>query len=924
MNIPRATYRIQFRGEMDFAAAENILPYLEGLGVSHVYASPIFKAKAGSSHGYDVVDPALIDETLGGEEKFRALAAKAKELSLGWIQDIVPNHMAFDGENHMLMDVFERGADSTFYDFFDVYWDHPYDNLRGRVLTPFLGEFYGDCLNNKEISLGLDNKGFFIQYYDARFPLSIQSYPEILRSRGDSLTPESGKEDEDRISLLAELFENVDIKDRGSLDGAKAELGEIYTSDSGAGKILKDIIAFMNSGTQEALDELHKIISRQFFRLSFWKVGNDELNYRRFFTVNSLICLKVENMEVFESVHDGVLNLVDKGYIDGIRLDHIDGLYAPLVYLRRLRDRIPDSYIAVEKILCREEEMPAAWPVQGTTGYDFLNYLNGLFVWKPSEKEMSRIYHSLSGVRPGFEDLVADKKRLFMGKHMAGDIDNLAHKLKSVFSGRRYGSDFTMYGLRRALVEIMAYFPVYRTYISELGIGDPDKFYIDQAIESARRSQADLNKELDAIKGILLYDPEIKPDDGEKEDMRDFTKRFQQITGPLMAKGAEDTAFYIYNRLISLNEVGGSPEKFGVSLDEFHAFNMKRAKDWPFSLNATSTHDTKRGEDVRTRIDFLSEISDEWGRKVKSWQKMNRKLKTKSGIYLFPDNNDEYSIYQTIVGAFPFLEGEIDIFRERVKQYIVKAVREAKVYSSWLRPDEAYEKACTNFVDNILASSNPNPFLEDLKIFHKKVAHFGVFSSLSQVLIKLTAPGVPDIYQGTELWDLSLVDPDNRRPVDFSVRREILERIRAEDENLPLLAKDLLENKESGVVKLFLTYRALRARSNFDELFRSGDYRPLGTVGEFARNVVSFSRELNGVKCVVAAPRFLSKVSEEGKMPLGRNVWKDTVIELPEGYPAKWYDAITGRKITAGGAISAGDLFDVFPGALLVEAKPQD
>lgn len=920
MNIPRATYRLQFHSGFTFDSALAIAEYLQDLGISHVYASPILQAKKGSMHGYDMTDPTVVNAELGTEKKFDELIDKIQTLDMGWIQDIVPNHMAFDSENKLLMDVFEKGQLSEFNNFFDINWDHPYANLRGKTLVPFLGDFYGHCLKKGEITLAISEQGFFIKYYELKLPVSLSTYQKVLNPCLELLA-QTGSEDQgskEKISYIIKLFSQSDLSSPNALALAKAELWRAYQQEQGFRDVLQHRLDKLNLASAESLEEFHGLLAEQHFRLSFWKVGNDELNYRRFFTVNQLICLKAEDPDVFDFTHRKIFDLVDQGKINGVRLDHIDGLHSPLVYLRRLRDKLETSYIIVEKILCENETMPLNWPIQGTTGYDFLNYVNWAFVDDTAKQKIHKIYASFSNMQSDFESLVVEKKRLFMGKHMAGDIDNLAHLLKNILVGNIQGSDFTMYGLRRALVEVMAHFPVYRTYVSELGISESDTFFIKQSLEKARRSGKDLAYELDAIEKILLMDSELSMSDEVREMCRHFTRRFQQFTGALMAKGAEDTAAYIYNRLISLNEVGGFPDQFGISIDAFHDFHYKRAKAWPYSMNCTATHDTKRGEDVRARINVLSEIPEQWGAVLKKWHRFNRKHKTKIDREQAPSKNDEYFIYQTLIGALPFLSCEMEEFKQRIKEYIVKAVREAKIHTAWLKPDKPYEEACMLFIDKILDVSRGDLFLDDLIVFQKKIAHFGILNSLSQLLVKMTAPGVPDIYQGNELWDFHLVDPDNRRPVDFTKRQQMLKDIRSKEGDLPALISELIAEKEDGRIKMFMLYRLLRTKKEFRSLFQDGEYIALKVEGACKDNVIAFARKDEHSCGIVLASRFFSKIANEGQWPLGEQAWKNTAVVLPQGFCLKYTDIFTGQEHQFQEKISIAKVLNLLPSSLMV------
>jgi (1->4)-alpha-D-glucan 1-alpha-D-glucosylmutase len=518
--------------------------------------------------------------------------------------------------------------------------------------------------------------------------------------------------------------------------------------------------------------------------------------------------------------------------------------------------------------------------------------------------------------------MVADKKRLIMGRHMAGDIDNLAHLLKEASSRDRFGSDITLYGLKRALVEVMAHFPVYRTYISREDATENDYSCIKLAVNKAAQSNPGLLNELRFIERFLILDFRCCPSEGERERWVDFVMRFQQFTGPLMAKGFEDTTLYVYNKLMSLNEVGGSPDIFGIDLEEFHRFNQRRFQNWPHTLNATSTHDTKRGEDIRARLNVLSEMPENWERSLKTWNRLNAKHKTKIGELRVPERNDEYLLYQTIVGAYPFDEDGHPGFRDRIKQYMVKAVREAKVHTAWLKPDQEYEEGCLTFVDEILTPSPQNEFLGNFLPFQKRVAFYGIFNSLSQILIKITSPGVPDFYQGTEFWDLNLVDPDNRRPVDFEERWRVLAEIKGRaTTDQAALVRELLQTREDGRIKLFLILMGLRARNDYREVFLRGRYRPLEVLGSRRNHCIAYARDTGDVRAVTIAPRFLVSLVREGEDPLGMNIWQDTRIPLEGGFSRPWRNALTGEVVHARDSLVIGEVLQTFPVALLVNER---
>ena len=927
MRIPIATYRIQFNPSFTFGDAQDIVPYLADLGISDIYASPIFKPKKGSAHGYDVVDPNQLNPELGGMDAFEGLAKAVKDCGMGWLQDIVPNHMAYDRENQMLMDVFENGPHSRHFRFFDIEWDHPYEGMKERILAPFLGRFGGECLEDGEIQITYDEPGLTLAYYDLRFPLKIESYLTVFTHRLEILKRQLGSDHPDFVKLLGVLYVLKTLptgeqpnERYDQLRFIKRVLWELYTKNHEIGGFIDENISIFNGkkGNPDSFNLLDALLAEQVFRLSFWKVATEEINYRRFFNINELICLRAEDEDVFNQTHSLIFKLVGEQKLTGLRIDHIDGLYDPAHYLKRVREKAGNLYGVVEKILDPGEELPSLWPIQGTTGYEFLNYVTGIFCKTSNKKALDRIYTRFTGLQSSYEDLVAEKKRLIIGRHMAGDVDNLALLLKTISGRYRHGADITLYGLKRALVEIMALFPVYRTYISNEVFSDADREYMKDAIGKALESTPALANELGFLQGFLLLKFEDYLTEEERAQWTHFVMRFQQFTGPLMAKGFEDTVLYAYNRLLSLNEVGGDPQTFGFTLKEFHAFNERRARLWPHALNATSTHDTKRGEDVRARINVLSEIPQEWARTVNAWHKLNRSKKKKVRGFTVPDKNDEYFVYQTLIGALPLDEKEYPAFTERLNQYAVKAVREAKVHTAWLKPDNDYEDAFLSFIEHILRPSEENQFLAAFVPVQRKVAFYGMLNSLSQTIIKLTAPGVPDLYQGTELWDLNLVDPDNRRPVDFGMRISFLREIQAKEGTGALeLITELRATEHDGRIKLFLIYMALKARKEHSALFEKGAYAPLKVSGGLRDHLIAFSRNHGTLWALTIAPRFLTALVKEGEYPLGHHVWADTSIHLPEGAPSLWKDAITQQGVKGQGAILAGEVMRHFPVAML-------
>lgn len=932
MRVPVATYRLQFTPDFGFDAAMAIAHYLAELGISDLYASPILTPCHGSRHGYDVVDPHAINPELGGMERFERLNQMLKSHGIGWVQDIVPNHMAFDSQNRMLVDVLENGPDSRYHEFFDINWNHLYEGIRGRVLAPFLGKFYGECLESGELQLRYSQQGLAVDYYEFRFPIRIESYYRVLtydlgrlRARLERSHPhfvkflgvlyllkyipsgEEGRERYDQVSFLKQM------------------LWELWNDSSEVREFIEENIRIFNGefngevGKPESFDLLDGLLAEQFFRLSYWKVGNEELNYRRFFTINSLISLRIEDAKVFDSTHELILKLVAEQKISGLRIDHIDGLYDPAQYLHRLREGAPYAYLIVEKILEHGEELPVNWPCQGTSGYDFLGMVNSLFCQPATEAEFTRIYHAFIGNTTSCAALIDRNKRMIVDKHLAGDIDNLAHLLKRISERYRYASDFTLYGLQMALIEIMVLFPVYRTYIGRAGASRADQECIRRVIAQARINIPNFRNELEFIGRFLRleFDGHMAAED--KDQWLHFVMRLQQFTGPLMAKGVEDTVFYVYNRLLSLNEVGAGPVQFGIDLDEFDAFNQQRMSRWPHAMNASATHDTKRGEDARARLNVLSEMPDEWEQRVWEWHEINRSRKVQIGDRAAPENDDEYLLYQTLLGAYPFDLAGYPAFVERIKAYLIKATREAKVHTNWLEPDSRYEDALLAFVERVMEPGKDNPFMQSFLPFQRRIQHHGILNSLGQTLLKLTAPGLPDFYQGTELWDLSLVDPDNRRPVDFARRSASLKSLQNRvGGSILQLITELLAAPEDGRIKLFLIYRALQVRRAELELFQHGAYRKVTVIGSLKDHVVAFARERGERRVLVVAPRFSTGLVKDGRYPLGETVWHETRVLPPAGSRLRWRDALTGETVQGEEALWLREVLHYFPVALLI------
>jgi len=961
--VPRATYRLQFNNRFTFADATLIVDYLDQLGISHCYASPYLKARPGSPHGYDIIDHNAINPEIGSPEEFEHFVAELKAHDMGQIIDIVPNHMGVMGsDNAWWLDVLENGPASVYAQYFDIDWFPSNEEFQGRVLLPVLGEHYGTVLENGELRLMFEpNRGeFSVFYYEHRFPVDPREYAHILGYGLDKLAARLGAEHPQVLQFqsLVTAFGHIParletepekIAERSrDKEILKQHLAALYAASADIVQYIEDTLAEFNGGAGE-LDRyqlLHNLLSAQAYRLAYWRVAADEINYRRFFDINDLAALRMENAAVFEATHKLVSQLLASGKVDGLRLDHTDGLYDPVQYFNRLRQmgasllapttseqtEISPLYVVVEKILAAHEHLPEHWPISGTTGYDFMNLCNGLFVDSTVAEKMDRIYAAFIDHKLDFEELRNINKRMMMRVSMTGELNVLAHQLSSIARADRRTCDYTTNSLRSALAEVVACFPVYRTYISVEQVSPEDARHVDWAVGLAKkRSQAADLGVFDFIRDVLLKVRSEGKNQSYQESVTSFAMKFQQYTSPVMAKGMEDTSFYIYNRLISLNEVGGDPRRFGVPLSTFHRMTLDRIKRFPHAMLATSTHDSKRSEDVRARINALSEMPDEWLEMITRWSRINQGLIRSVDDKPAPSRNDEYLIYQTLIGVWPLEEPDLAgrmALCERVEAYMLKSVREAKAHSSWINPNAEYEDAVTGFVRGLIGKDANRRFMTSFLPFQKRIARLGTYNSLSQVLLKLTVPGVPDIYQGTEIWDFSLVDPDNRRKVDYSRRKAMLETLKRDFDNPSETANKvrlLLINANDGRLKLYINWKALGLRKRLDELFRDGDYQPLKVSGRRAEHVCAFLRQYQGEAVIVLAPRlFLPLTRREPGLPLGQSVWRDTLVEIPRSFAAiRWRNIYTEEVLTArddenGAVIDLAVVFMHFPYALLV------
>ena len=904
--IPRATYRVQLNAQFTFKDATAIIPYLAELGISHVYCSPYFRARAGSTHGYDVVDHNSFNPEIGDRDDFERFVAELRAHGMGHVLDIVPNHVGIMGaDNARWMDVLENGQASLYAEFFDIDWTPANPALTGKVLVPVLGDSYGLVLEKGEIELRFEPElgSFAMFYHEHRFPLDPRTYPRVL----DRVLAHTANAELDalrrRFRDLPDRHnptqEQIEERHREKEAGKQA-LASLYASDSAVAAAINAGVRSLAGTPNEpfSFDALHELLETQAYRLAYWRVASDDINYRRFFDVNSLAGLRVENEAVFEATHKLLLDLVGAGKIDGLRVDHPDGLYDPAGYFRRLQKRVgevtgrsPTSsggtrpiYLVVEKITASFEHLPSEWPVHGETGYHFANVVNRMLVDHATRGRLDRVYTGFINEHLEWQNVAYECQHLVLRRSLASELNTVTNLLTRIAQLDRRSRDFTFNNLRQALAEVIACFPVYRTYIApeiDQAISESDRRYIEWAVATAKRRRSSTEAPvLDFVQSALLLELPARTE-GARNRMRAFVMKFQQITAPTTAKGVEDTALYRFDRLVSLNEVGGEPDAYGTSAQAFHSDSQYRAKNWPNELLATSTHDTKRSEDVRARINVLSEMTMVWRKTIERWSRMNRSRKREVEGSRAPSRNDEYLYYQTLIGCWPLEELDPQAsaaFRERIASYMVKAAREAKLSSSWANINTEYEEALTQFVHAPLEPREGNLFLSDLTATHRRLVRFGLLNSLSQVVCKLTAPGVPDIYQGNEIWDFSLVDPDNRRPVDYGKRRSLLAHMRERGADLRALLDPIPDDR----CKLYLTWKILQFRGEHEELFRRGEYLPLRVSGERATNICAFARRCNEDLLITIAPRlYLRLLGDRGLPPLGEEVWKDTAIELP-------------------------------------------
>ena len=970
--IPSATYRLQLNREFTLADAASIVEYLARLGISDCYLSPLTQARAGSNHGYDVTDFQSVNREIGGREGFRTFSRAAQEHGLGIVLDIVVNHMCIaDPSNRWWFDVLENGPSSSFANFFDIDWKPPKADLANKVLLPVLGEQFGQALESGRIAVSYRDGGFQVRYGSQLFPLAPRSGTAILEPALARLTEklsDASREARELASIITALnhlpprTETNDDKlrerQREKLIARERLSALIDASDEVRAAVEASIFELNGTrGVPRSFDRLEQLLDDQAYRLSFWHVAADEINYRRFFDVNDLAAIRVEQPEVFRAAHELILDLVREGSINGLRIDHVDGLRDPAQYLRTLQqecllarpapaieraphaepgegERVPavvrPFYIVVEKILGRDELLRADWSVHGTTGYEFLNDLNALFVDRGGSDALTDFYLRFSRQRREFADVVYDCKKLVLRALMSGEQNVLTRRLDRISEQHRWSRDFTLNSLGRVLAEVIACFPIYRSYVTgDAAVSGEDRRWVLNAINAAKRRNAALSESpFDFLASVLLLEHPDGLDDASLAQRLDFSLRFQQLTSPVMAKGFEDTAIYRVHPLASLNEVGGDPMSFGIEVDAFHARNARRLRDWPHALSATSTHDTKRGEDVRARINVLSEVPQAWEQAVRRWHGLNSALISEWNGSCAPDGNEEYFFYQTLVGTWPMSSmnnRQHAEFVKRMREYMLKAAKEAKLRTSWISPNVAHDEALGDFVQNSLSFNPENRFLTDFLEFRRPIAIAAMLNSLSQTLIKSASPGVPDFYQGSELWGYNLVDPDNRRPVDFGLRVAMLdELVREADRDRTRLLENLLGSAVDGRIKMYVTQRALQYRRAHRDLFESGEYLPLTAAGARARNVIAFARRSQKRTVIVASGRFFFGLQDRlGSFP-SATAWSGTWLELPEDTDSPRYqDLFSGRTIEVhrerdSARVSMNEAFALMPVAMLI------
>jgi len=945
--IPLTCYRLQFNPDLTFQKASGILQYLYRLGITDVYASPLLQSRLGSQHGYDVTDPTRIDDGLGSEKQFQVFQSGLQKRGMRLLLDIVPNHMAANHENPWWMDVLENGSGSAYAAYFDIDWHPPSLTVENKIFLPVLGTFYGKALDNLELQLVFQQGRFLIRYYDMVFPLTPKSYRRVLKHREHVLEKRLGTNSHSFQEYLGIVAALAALPERGSLtidaagerrlqiEGIKERLRRLHDANREVARFVKENLKIFNGrrGHPRTFRNLDRLLSEQAYVLAYWQNVNEGINYRRFFAIGDLVGVRIEDPMVFEATHQVVFRLIERKIVSGLRIDHVDGLRDPLGYLRRLQARTSgrhekknekDFYLVVEKILCANEKLPAEWPVQGTTGYEYLNAVTRLFVNPEGACAIEENYFRFLGHKLVYQDVVHRRKKLVMSTLFAAEMRYLSHQLAVLAQGDRYARELPRAELAQALIETTACFPVYRTYIRSMDVTDDAKHHIRHAVDAARALNPNLASAcFDFVEDVLHLKDTGHLFAEQREARLAFVMRWQQFTGPIFAKGLEDTVLYVYCPLISLNEVGGNPSPKADSAIDFNQLVRERQRHWRYALNSTSTHDTKRGEDARARINVLSEIPRKWHRHLNAWAKWNASKKEIIASHAVPDRNEEVFLYQTLIGAWPLEDTGMPQFRVRLEAYILKAIREAMVHTRWSMPNTAHERAVIKFLQAILEPRRDNSFLNDFLKFQRNIARYGMSNGLAQVLVKMTSPGVPDFYQGCELWDLRFVDPDNRGPVDFERRSALLREIETRSrEDAVQFCRVLVRNWHDGRIKLYLIWKILNLRRQHRQIFLEGQFLPLKASGKRQANVMSFARRKGNSWMVTVVPRWLGLVRAPITLTRTEGFWLGSHLILPMNAPECWVNALTGetlktRHLRLGPSVSLRDVFRNYPVALL-------
>ncbi|MEM9950502.1 MAG: malto-oligosyltrehalose synthase [Chloroflexota bacterium] len=962
--LPRSTYRVQFGPHQTFRDAQGLIDYLHDLGISDLYTSPLYQPRDGSTHGYDTVDYNRFNPTLGSEGDFNALVNSLHERNMSLLLDIVPNHMGIGKDNPWWMDVLKHGPSSVYSHYFDINWESKNRALDNRVLIPVLGDHYGRELENGRLELVYWHGDFYLHYWENQFPITPDTYANILEQAHNFLVQEPYDQwvVDELLSILTALKHIPPFKtrDKSLLTEMRREqkiarmrFVTLYENSEQFRVALDAALERINGtvGEPDSFNILDEILENQPYRLSFWRAASDEINYRRFFNINDMAAIRIEHMEVFMKTHQLTFRLLGEGKISGLRIDHPDGLWDPKYYFQqlqeeyivaRLKQHLPEEYIdrdhirerlvtlsendgasewslyvLAEKILSETEPLPYDWAVYGTTGYDFMIAVTNLFVDSVNQQAFDTLYNDFLGYEADFQKIVKMSKRYIMNETLNSEIYARSAQLADIVEQNRRYRGFTRHALAHALIEITSALSIYRTYITpDEPVSERDRNYINEAVNIAKRlNPRSPEYVFDFVRDMLLKDLFEEFDPTLHDAMSEWVMQYQQMTGPIMAKSVEDTSFYVYNRLTSLNEVGGHPEQFGINVDEFHQHNLNKA--YPNTMLSTSTHDTKRSEDIRARISVLSEIPDEWSGLIEAWSQIGAVAKIEVDGDLAPSRNDEYLLYQTLIGAYP-LSDDPD-FQNRITAYMEKAINEAKVHSNWVNANHDYHKATADFIDHLL---NSDSFMESFVPFQERVSFYGFLNSLATTLLKITSPGVPDIYQGNEMWRYSLVDPDNRRPVDYGLRRQLLgDLMHRANEDRQSLANELTASPADGRIKLYLTAIALRFREHYETLFLEGDYVPISVSGSKAQYVCAFLRVYEEQIALIVVPRLVVQLTQgQTVMPQGESIWGDTALHVPEEHQGAFINQFTGETLTENETLALADVLAQFPVALFTQA----